>query len=1203
MNKKEMRLISAVLALVMVLGVLATLPFTASAYASNDTTAPGTGTALPEGAEAYGATGTPSTELAGTGTEENPYQIANASDFVYFRNTMAAEATADTYFVLTGDIYLNDANYGTSGKHLNFDANGPLFYGTFDGAGHTIYNMYSYVSTHENRYIGIFHTLYGTVKNLTVDGVHFVSSWADQERHRFGVIAATNAGTIENATAKNVYMKSNSSMGGISAYANGGAQFINCTTYGVIESSKGSSGGILGVYADISVASPVSFINCTNNIKVTSSNTAAGGILGSVFNDNYPYGVIMRDCTNNADITAPTKVGGMIGENYRAITVLKFEYCKNNGAITATATANSFAGGLVGIMRNGGNSGSAPVVVTGCTNMGKVSGGVYSGGMFGQLQENYATSTTFTDCANYGDVDGITAAGGFIGSVFRTITLTNCANYGNIGGATLSAGAICGEYKTSTTNINGFLSTGNITAATNAGVLFGKLTVNNTTLPLVNVWATGTCTAGTYAGAFAGATNKDTATPTFTVTGGGFDVELVIGEAPADLVSYYMSNGTSVLAYNSGAAACPVANPETFTADALTALNKLASTGYNPWVADDTYGIVFKALAFSILNPGEMSHGYNGTRQEIQYAIIDSQVVKVVATYYDMTTGSPVALDEAPMLPGSYRVVAQGYDANNEAYGAANEVDYTITKGDLYFRLVSDHSNLKFTKTDLWYPVYGIFEGTFTGELADFVVQIVSPDGTVFAELKSTKYQRLKDGTTTWVNYNAPILHYGTYKYSYDAYSYAGDELHNPFSIGANVFKAVINKSTFAYPAADAETTWDIPVFDGTEKQPTLNSVAGEPSMNLFDITYGGDYKAVCTPDGVVLTATATLTLKAEFANDCTMTGDAPTYTVEWSLAPSLSFAGASMSLGESMALNLKVDAATLAYFASLGDMTLTFIKDGVKVIGTYTADVQIGPDGEEHTYYTFAFDGISVADFATAAEYSFSITVGDDTYTNTKLFSYAPIDYAVALYRAQAEQNEELKNLLVSMLTYASMAEKNISATANTIADRVKADLAIDLATEVTTENTNHMWITDADIIEKQREIINGFVESGAALTGYVNLLFKVKDDSAVNAIRVTASFLDGAKTFEKNEAGYITIACLNAATVRDQLTFEFLDAEGNALTYTDEAGETYTSAYFSMGNYLQRLISGEPTLKNLASSMVNYMMAVRAYAKPMAN
>lgn len=84
----------------------------------------------------------------GTGTETDPYRIANAEQFELYRNYYGSFGSNMNYFVLTDDIYLNEdyKNYEQWGEkapaNVVTKACGNLIASCFDGQGHTVYGAY-----------------------------------------------------------------------------------------------------------------------------------------------------------------------------------------------------------------------------------------------------------------------------------------------------------------------------------------------------------------------------------------------------------------------------------------------------------------------------------------------------------------------------------------------------------------------------------------------------------------------------------------------------------------------------------------------------------------------------------------------------------------------------------------------------------------------------------------------------------------------------------------------------------------------------------------------------------------------------------------------------------------------------------------------------------------------------------------------------
>ena len=156
-------------------------------------------------------------------------------------------------------------------------------------------------------------------------------------------------GAVENATVKNLTVEGNvngKNAAGIVARVVGGATIENCVNRATINASDKAAGIVM--YAQGSSSSdqygPLSsdcvIKNCKNYGAVNANKIAAGGIYGWSADESGRLKI--TDCENNGAVTATNtaQAGGIAGD-CRAITV---ENCANNGTVTSAANA----GGIVG---------------------------------------------------------------------------------------------------------------------------------------------------------------------------------------------------------------------------------------------------------------------------------------------------------------------------------------------------------------------------------------------------------------------------------------------------------------------------------------------------------------------------------------------------------------------------------------------------------------------------------------------------------------------------------------------------------------------------------------------------------------------------------------------------------------------------------------------------------------------------------------
>jgi Spy/CpxP family protein refolding chaperone len=235
---------------------------------------------------------------------------------------------------LAADIYLNERPYSDESAEAHKwpsigggtqTLDNAVYNGTFDGQGHTVWNMY----------------------------IHDLSPWQEyggRNRGFFG-ITAENA-VIENLTLRDGYIRAARSTGGIV----GKIGYLN-------EDPDDPTGGY-----DASLSGHGSIIrNCHNvNTAVTTTDSkGAGGIVGACWN----YATV-QNCSNSGAISClgAYPAGGIAGENEYVI-----EGCYNTGAIFSGANN---AGGIVGSNK------LAISEIRDCYNTGEIRG-TYAGGLSG----------------------------------------------------------------------------------------------------------------------------------------------------------------------------------------------------------------------------------------------------------------------------------------------------------------------------------------------------------------------------------------------------------------------------------------------------------------------------------------------------------------------------------------------------------------------------------------------------------------------------------------------------------------------------------------------------------------------------------------------------------------------------------------------------------------------------------------------------
>ena len=134
----------------------------------------------------------------GAGTEDDPWQIATAEQLMALSATVndgSAQGYPGQYFALTEDIDLKGVEWQPIG-HMDLEDMSNyncMFFGTFDGQGHTISNV-TFSSDYPVCGVGVIGMNLGEVKNLTVENVQIHCT--DTYSMAIGGIVGYNTGAV-----------------------------------------------------------------------------------------------------------------------------------------------------------------------------------------------------------------------------------------------------------------------------------------------------------------------------------------------------------------------------------------------------------------------------------------------------------------------------------------------------------------------------------------------------------------------------------------------------------------------------------------------------------------------------------------------------------------------------------------------------------------------------------------------------------------------------------------------------------------------------------------------------------------------------------------------------------------------------------------------------------------------------------------------
>lgn len=262
----------------------------------------------------------------GDGTVGNPYQISNKEQLE------AVVYNSNHNYILLDDIAFQSRDFEAGGEYYN-NGEGWLaidnFSGVFDGNGHSISGVYT---NSGERYVGIFGSVSGLIKNLTVKDSTLIAR-EGEEYNYVGVVAYLTGKLIncrsENNTISAVGEKT--SAGGLVGLLNFGGKIIYCYNTSNVDSLC-EAGGIAG-----SVGGNRGIIERCYNVGNINSN-CAGGITGRM------SGLSLTDAYNSGIITGTQYAGGVNGNAGNSNSITNFY---NNGKIVSKKAGGSVCGSFV----------------------------------------------------------------------------------------------------------------------------------------------------------------------------------------------------------------------------------------------------------------------------------------------------------------------------------------------------------------------------------------------------------------------------------------------------------------------------------------------------------------------------------------------------------------------------------------------------------------------------------------------------------------------------------------------------------------------------------------------------------------------------------------------------------------------------------------------------------------------------------------
>ena len=240
----------------------------------------------------------------GTGTESDPYQIADGAQLAYLASEVNKGQTYENFcFVLTADIDLNNKDWTPIGNGDNFVRH---FAGTFDGQRHKIMNLYHHYTGDELVRNGLFGVVSdgGTLKNLLVIDADIASNDGSLLA---GILADwVNGGTVENCytSGKIENNVGDKMVGGLIGQCTWSTQVKGCASDATVISTESDEdhvdtvGGLIGQWENSADSSSITDCWFGGSVSCNNIYSAVGGILGANFENfsgNKP-GVIIKNC-------------------------------------------------------------------------------------------------------------------------------------------------------------------------------------------------------------------------------------------------------------------------------------------------------------------------------------------------------------------------------------------------------------------------------------------------------------------------------------------------------------------------------------------------------------------------------------------------------------------------------------------------------------------------------------------------------------------------------------------------------------------------------------------------------------------------------------------------------------------------------------------------------------------------------------------
>lgn len=224
---------------------------------------------------------------AGSGSAEDPYLIADASQLRWFAAQVNDNGKSAICAQLTADIDLESKEWTPIGKNYSY-----AYKGIFDGQKHTVSGLFISGSASQN--CGLFgYVEKGTVKDLTVQGTITLTGSGGSSYGAGGIVGQLSGteGSVRNCRS-DVTITGGQNVGGIVGYVSSGystatKSITGCVNTGRITSNSNNAGGIVGY-----ISGQVTVDSCYNRGTIAGGGWRAGGITAYLSSSN----AVIKNC-------------------------------------------------------------------------------------------------------------------------------------------------------------------------------------------------------------------------------------------------------------------------------------------------------------------------------------------------------------------------------------------------------------------------------------------------------------------------------------------------------------------------------------------------------------------------------------------------------------------------------------------------------------------------------------------------------------------------------------------------------------------------------------------------------------------------------------------------------------------------------------------------------------------------------------------